>query len=58
MNEDIIGTQCPECSYIVTKEDLEEYLKNDPENIFKWECPSCGNSEAQQALKRYNELKS
>jgi len=56
MDENIIGSQCPECFYVVTKEDLEEYLKNDPENIFIWKCPGCGHSEAHEALKRYNEL--
>jgi len=41
--ENIINKQC-ECSYIITKEDIEEYLKKDPEKIFKFQCPSCSNT--------------
>ena len=40
--ENVINKQC-ECSYIITKQDIEEYLKKDPERIFEFQCPSCGN---------------
>lgn len=54
--DNIIGTQCNKCSYIVTKEDLEEYRRKDPKEIFKWECPSCGHSEAKEAMERWDKL--
>ena len=41
--KNIINKQCSECSYIITKEDIEEYLEKDPERIFEFQCPSCGD---------------
>ena len=56
MNSDIIGTQCSECCYIVTREDFKDYQRKDPENIFRWKCPSCGNSEAEEVMKKWDKL--
>ena len=52
-----IGTECSACCYVVTKEDVEETLRKDPEGILKWECPSCGHSDAKEAMERWDERK-